>query len=312
MIKKNTAPLVWITVLHWRGKNLTRECLESLRNIEYPNYKVLLVDNGSQDDEAELLGGYDNELFSGEEQRVELLRLPENKGFSGGCNEGLTYCLERGAEFVWLVNNDATVFSDTLDRLIECAMANERSGAIGASLTNIAVDGGEPEIYGPGFIDYVNCKTDLSTPVDDKVIECDWLSGSNLLLRAQALREIGCFNDDYFLYFEDVELCARLTSGGWTCLVEPRARVRHHQGSSTFGSKQIWRYYYYARNRLLFFTGNVKMGVKFWRVARIILIHLRGCLLLPVSGKNGLLKFRGECLALRDFLSGLKGKARHL
>src|SRR5271163_2988127 len=93
------SPLIYILVLHWRGIDNTRNCLSSLRTLAYSNYKTLLVDNGSDN--------CDGQTLKTEFEEVELLRLDDNYGFSGGCNAGIDVCITRNAQFIWLLNNDA-------------------------------------------------------------------------------------------------------------------------------------------------------------------------------------------------------------
>ena len=84
-------PLVWIVILHWRGVEHTEACLESLRALSYDNYKVLLVDNGSEQK--------DGKSIQLKFPEAQLLELESNRGFSGGCNAGIEKSLENQALF---------------------------------------------------------------------------------------------------------------------------------------------------------------------------------------------------------------------
>ena len=87
-------PLSYILVLHWRGSEHTHACLTSLRELQYPNFRVVLVDNGSEN--------ADGASLASQFPEIELLRLPENKGFSGGCNAGIAYSLKHEAAYIWV------------------------------------------------------------------------------------------------------------------------------------------------------------------------------------------------------------------
>ncbi|HMP51437.1 MAG TPA: glycosyltransferase, partial [Candidatus Melainabacteria bacterium] len=117
---------VRILVLHWRGIEHTRACLTSIRSLHYDNFKVLLVDNGSEQD--------DGALLKSEFPEIDLLRLDSNRGFSGGCNAGIGYCLDDGADYIWLLNNDATVDSGTLSALVDAAESDTAAGAVSACI----------------------------------------------------------------------------------------------------------------------------------------------------------------------------------
>jgi GT2 family glycosyltransferase len=298
-------PGVCVVVLHWRGIEHTRNCLRSLRTLSYPRFEVLLVDNGSPERDGERL----QQEFS----EISLVRLPDNFGFSGGCNAGIDYGLNRDTDFIWLLNNDAVVVAATLPALVDAAIADPSAGATGAVIIE---DGDNADATasgkGCGVIDFRHAKSHLEPPTSEHVTACDWLSGSSLLLRATALRDAGKLNDRYFLYFEDVELCHRLRQHGWRCLLAPRARVQHAGYASTSGERVLWRYYYGARNRLYFFhqyaTGLTWLNCMLRLFGRL-LRHMLGT---PFLSGDKRIKLRGEYLGTRDFITGKYGKADFL
>ncbi|MGD9682081.1 MAG: glycosyltransferase family 2 protein [Candidatus Obscuribacterales bacterium] len=303
MVDENN-PLVWVLVLHWRGIEHTRACLSSLAGLTYDNYRVLLVDNGSED--------RDGETLRAEFPLVSLLTLESNRGFSGGCNAGLEYCLEQQADFIWLLNNDATAAPDSLSLLVAASDSMAKVGALSASIVERDQEGRVVSRTGRGIFDFLNAKAKLKPPAGDEVCECDWLSGASLLLRAEALRGAGLLNDDYFLYFEDVELSVRLRYAGWKLLLVPGAEIEHVDGASTGDELRAWRYYYFARNRLYFFSGHPNPAVKLFCTARVFLHLLRHCLTSPFRGQEGRVKLRAECLAVRDFLGRRTGKVEYI
>lgn len=94
-------PVVRILVLHWKGLEKTQNCLESLRTLQYRNYRVLVVDNGSDN--------HDGDQLKASFPEIDVLRLETNRGFSGGCNAGMEYCIQEGCSYIWLLNNDTLV-----------------------------------------------------------------------------------------------------------------------------------------------------------------------------------------------------------
>jgi GT2 family glycosyltransferase len=296
--------MVWIIVLHWRGSDHTKTCLTSLRNLSYGNFKTLLVDNGGPDK--------DGEAIARNFPEAALLKLEENLGFAGGANAGIDYCLKQGAKWIWLLNNDTKVDIESLSLLMDCAEKNLDAGAVGAM-----VHTGSGETYaasGRGEIDFRKAKTYLrqDVPQGQAWVECAWISGSNLLMRAEALEQVGAFDERYFLYFEDTDLCHRLRLAGWKCLLVPKAKVEHVGGASTEGALRYWRAYYYTRNRLLFFRQNVG-GIKALPAHAAIAGHLlRHALVLPARGDHGRKQLKAEFLGLCDYVNGRLGKAQCL
>lgn len=289
-------PLIYILILHWRGLEHTKNCLLSLKNLDYPNYKILLVDNGSENAEG---AGLLPEFAS-----IETLVLDKNYGFSGGCNKGMDYCIKKNADYIWLLNNDTIVPSNTLSLLVSALENDTKAGAAGACLDS---DKGKT---GKGQINYVKGKTSLKTPADQNAnVSCQWLSGSNLLLRTATIKDVGKFNDDYFLYFEDVELCARMTRAGWSCLLVPRAAIQHIDGASTKGSLAAWRNYYYARNRLYFFNAYTSGFLRILCFFNIAFHMLRRIVIWPLSSKEKKKLLEAEYLGTWHFLQNKRGQA---
>ena len=294
-------PRVMVVVLHWRGSHYTRACLASIRSLRYANFEILLVDNGSPDGSGAAIARH----FPG----ITLLSLENNRGFAGGCNAALSYSIEQGAEWVWLLNNDTKVAPDSLSLLVDRASEHTDAGALGA-----VVRTGHGEHFvssGPGQIDFIKAKTYLRSEFPDSAaaLQCQWLSGSNLLLRVDAIKQTGAFDEDYFLYFEDTDLCHRLGKRKWKCLLVPAASVEHVGGASTEGKRSYWRAYYYTRNRLLFFMKALK-GPACLPALFFISGHLvRHALALPFRGESGRNQLRAEYLGLKDYLARRFGKA---
>ncbi len=294
-------PLVWILVLHWRGIDLTRACLESVQKLTYGNRRILLVDNGSTEK--------DGENLTKEFPQISLLRLTENFGFAGGCNRGMEYCLENNAEYIWLVNNDARAAEDSLSNLVQQAVQKPQVGALsGAVVDSFAADKNRA-VAGPGTINFRSAKTKVTSAAGSDPTYSDWLHGSNLLLRATTLKEVGLFDERYFLYFEDTELCHRINLRGWKCLFVPAAMIEHLGSASTQDSRKHWRSYYYIRNRFLFFS-TYSHGVKGLPATLNMLWHVaRHALVLPFRGEHGRSQLRAELLGTRDFFEKRFGKA---
>jgi len=297
-------PLVWIVVLHYQGPDHTRACLQSLRALKYGNFNVLLIDNGSPDRSGDALAA--------EFPEFSYKRMTDNLGFAGGCNAGAQESIGRGAEWVWFLNNDAWVEPDTLSVLMSSAGKHAEAAALGAVVYTPSGDGYVPN--GGGEIDFRRGKTyerKRAEPGAD-TLPCEWLSGCNLLVNSQKFQSVRGFDEQYFLYFEDTDLCLRLRRAGWQCLLVPAARVEHAGGASTEGDRQTWRRYYYTRNRLLFFGSHLSKAQAVLPLLSIGMHLFRHVLVLPWRGAKGRRQLRAELLGLSDYVGGRFGKAECL
>src|SRR3989337_2540822 len=119
-------PLVYIVVVTWNGWPYTVRCLDSLRTLDYPSHHILTVDNGSTDDSVQQIRAAHPD--------IELTAIGQNLGFAGGANAGIHCALQRGAEYVWVLNNDVEVEPDTLTPLVEVARLRADVGIVGPSV----------------------------------------------------------------------------------------------------------------------------------------------------------------------------------
>jgi GT2 family glycosyltransferase len=213
-------PRVIILLLHWKG-DWTRACLQSLRELDYPNYQVVVVDNGCRDQSIDEVRA----LFPA----VTVLRVLVNCGYSGGNNVGIRWAQEKGSDYVWLLNNDTQVFPETLSELVTLCEENPEVGAAGSVLYEMTAPS-KVQAYGGGWVGPLGTSNHyLRRPKDGKI---DYICGASLMLRSQALERVGLLDEGYFLYWEDVDLCYRIKAGGWQLGVAERSQLLH-QGSGT-------------------------------------------------------------------------------
>jgi GT2 family glycosyltransferase len=290
-------PPVLIVILHFKGLENTRNCLRSVFKMNYPNFNVLVIDNGTGNEDSKNLIKEFNKLF--------WTPLSDNEGFAGGCNAGISFGIQNDYKYIWLLNNDTTVENSTLSQLVEVSEQQSKVGAANAAILNTVTNEVEP---GRGIIDFTSGKTKLKDSVNAEFIDCDWLAASNLLVSAEALKEVGAFDERYFLYFEDVELCHRLKLGGWKCLHVPKAHITHIGGASTEGELKHWRSYYYTRNRLLFFQTYANFSQRMAAFAAIWMHLIRHCVSLTMKGDEGSKQLQAEIAGAQDFIATRYGK----
>jgi GT2 family glycosyltransferase len=212
-------PLVGVVVLNYRGAADTVRCLDALAAVE-PGPVVVVVDNASGDGSVEHIRAAAPD--------VELVVNDANLGFAGGCNAGIERLRASGVELVWLLNNDTTVEPSTLQAMVDVAAADDRIGAVGSVIYDMA----EPDrvlTWGGGRVGrHTGFTRDARSPHD----RIDYLTGASVLLRLAALDDVGGLDPRFFFTWEDVDLGLRLTDSGRRLAVAERSRVWHRWGGS--------------------------------------------------------------------------------
>jgi GT2 family glycosyltransferase len=236
---------VWVLVLNWNNAKVTNECLASLQGLEYDNFKVIVLDNGSTDGSVECI----RERFP----ELEIRELGANLGFAGGNNAGIRAALARGAEYVWLLNNDTTVDPKALRAMVGRAEADRRIGAVGSAIYYAA----EPErlqVWGGGYVNFwLGRSRHFLNPVPDEKIQ--FLTGASLLLRRSVLESVGLLDEGFFLYWEDGDYCFRMRHAGWRLAVAGDSMVWHKE-TATAGKKSVFLDTNFNKSAVRFFRAN--------------------------------------------------------
>ena len=242
------SPKVSIVILNWNSYDVTAECLRSLRKVEYPEHEIVLVDNGSQDGSAERL--------QAEFPEVRVLRNAQNLGFPGGNNVGIRDALERGTDYLLLLNNDTIVSADFLTRLVSVAEAGSAVGLVNPKIYFLEPPdrlwhGGAryrswwsfPKIVGVG-------KQDDGSYGDTK--EVPFTTGCALLIKSEVLRKVGLLAEEYFLGFEDLDFSLRARRAGYKTIYAGNAAIWHRSAYVTQKNlgKPVKDFYYF-RNTVL-------------------------------------------------------------
>jgi GT2 family glycosyltransferase len=270
-------PLVLIVMLNWNSAEETRAALDSVLNMSYANFRVLIVDNASRD-------GSNIELREFTNDRVELLESPINTGYTGGCNLGLGHGLELGADYVWLLNNDAVTRPETLSSLVTLAESDDRIGLVTPRIA--ALD--EDRITYAGGV--ISPKRHIYNETNDPVVAAEWekeypdaglVIGTAMLVRTEVIRRIGVLDTSFFAYFEDIDYSARSAAAGFRNVVDPNSVVRHFEKNRNTKPLEIKPHYWYymARNES-----------RFWRKH----LGLAGGLKLMWHSCNGFLRHRNR------------------
>jgi len=246
------APRVAALLLNWRRADLTLACLDDLLQAVQEPIAVLVIDNGSgpaaQQGLLALRGAV--AALAGGLHTVELLELPDNLGFAGGMNRGLAWAAARGCDATLVLNNDLRLPPGFLAPLRELLRHDPRVVAIGPTVLHpdgtVWAEGGELAC-GPNAL-RLRRHGQAPTPADQGPVAVPFLPCACVLFSTQALVEVGGFDEDYFMYWEDVDLCDRLAARGGRIVWLPWVRVVHASGQSSGGGRSPLRKFLMANN----------------------------------------------------------------
>jgi len=328
---RSKSPRVAIVVLNWNNWTDTIECLASLRNLEFRNWTLFVVDNGSQNNSKEQIkdwartrgtrvisldlkeASFPVNVRSGSEMNDSVIRpffllgLEQNLGYAGGNNVAIAAALSMDFDYIWILNNDTIVASDSLTELVKCAEKDGSVGLVASQMVHAMDD--QP------FPPKEQC-------FEDRCVESLSVGGGSILFRANCIRDIGLIDEQYFCYYEDFDMSFRARHKGWKLFRNYRSVVFHKWGSAAGSRRTVKRFlwkkvvrigwegflipgYYEARNGLYFYKKNRPFLFLLYAIARTLHLFLQ--IVLYDDHKWGRLKIiaRGTW----DGLIGRMGKA---
>lgn len=341
-------PLVSIIVLNYNSWRDTITCLESVFNIDYENYFVVVLDNGSNDDSVEYIRKwaagvleynmefpdhsyfktqneigkpidfceYERKEFSYDEKKTDLcceeifilkstiskskeskLILIDNKnnlGYAGGNNVGIRYSLRYlNVDYVMILNNDTVVAPNILKKLVEVFSIKENVGLCGpleypyVKPFDVQSAGGEFGLYTGYHKKIKNASNRIET--------VDWVCGSCILIRREAIFEVGYFDERFFAYVEEVDYAYRMKKSGYKVCLTPKTSIWHKGG---IGTSELY-YFYAVRNRLLFALKHLNI----YQLTIFLPIHLVKWFFFPFVKdfkKNRRINFSKKIYAIKD------------
>jgi GT2 family glycosyltransferase len=257
-------PLVYIIVLNWNKYKDTITCLESLFQLDYLNYHIVICDNDSQDNSVEKICEWANdtkvslkcivynsnsiECFSTnplspvfDSSELTLIQTGGNLGFAGGNNVGIRYALlNNECQYVWILNNDTLVMPEALSALVERSQQDSKIGICGSKLlydddkNKVQAWGGATYNKWTGVAKRLGCGQSLDTVVDVQFVEetIDYVVGASMLVSVKFIKEIGLMNDEYFLYYEEIDWSSR-AKHRYSLAYADKSIIYHQEGGST-------------------------------------------------------------------------------
>jgi GT2 family glycosyltransferase len=242
-------PKVAIVVLNWNGYHLTKACVESLERITWPNYEIIIVDNGSTDGSAPKLRA--------EFSCHTVIVNEANLGFARGCNVGLRHALAEQADYVLLVNNDSTVERSFLEPAVELMESDPAAGLVTGKIyfqddpSRIWYAGGKsslirghPLMIGRGQLDRGQF---------DHRREIEFATGALMLIRSAVIRAVGLLPEEYFFGEEDWDYCTAIRRRGYRLYYVPQF-VIHHKPHGSHSCRDAKYVYSFHRGRLMFLS----------------------------------------------------------
>lgn len=245
------APKVAALLLNWRRADLTRRCLGDLLAVVDVPLHVLVIDNGSGDDEiAALRRDVKAANAAAGAHRVELAALPDNRGFTGGMNHGIAWAATKGLEHVLVLNNDLRLPKDFLAPLVATLANDPTVAAVGPTVLHpdgtVWAQGGRLGFAPNGLVLGDHGRAPAPRELGPQAVA--FLPCACVLFRTKDLAAIGGFDDAYFMYWEDVDLCERLRARGGAIVWLPWVRVEHAAGQSSGGGRSPLRKFLMACN----------------------------------------------------------------
>lgn len=284
-------PIVYILILNWNGWQDTILCLESILNLNYLSYRIVVIDNGSTDESISKLNDwssgklesnmynlknkpvqcliYDRTIAEAGgivEQELKINTLPSNQyfiliksgtnlGYAGGNNIGIRYALKREVNYIWILNNDTIVEPDALQFLVDAMYSSENIGMVGS----LILYANNPKIiwFAGGSINpWWGCSKHKGmgrniVNTTFNICESDYLAGCSFLIRSAMIKQIGLMDESYFLYYEDTDWSIRARHAGWIILFNPSSKIYHKVSSKTL-FRSPFQDYYLVRNMIKF------------------------------------------------------------
>jgi GT2 family glycosyltransferase len=263
---KSSQLTVFVIVLNYNGKNTLNSCLSSVYQSTYPKFEVVVVDNDSQD------GSF--ELAKKDFARAHFIKNPSNIGFARGNNIGIRFALEKFADYVFLLNNDAILKKETLSQLVELATKNKFPGIINP----LILKADQSVWFAGGTIDWLRMKTShLTKTFSDNQYATEYCTGCAMLIDKEVFKKIGLFDERYFLYYEDADFSVRAQKAGFELSVCPSAKVFHFEQSNRKNDLKI---YWLVLSGLLFFFLNTDFFQKIWLFGYVWLRKLKNLYLV--------------------------------
>lgn len=288
-------PFFSILMINYKGLKHLKECLPSLKNQTFKDFEIIFVDNDSNDQSVAWVQNFlDQNKISG-----KTMNSGANHGFAGGNNFGLPHC---HGEWIFFLNNDTWLPPDTFQNLVNGIQAHPNGRVFGPQMVQLAhpelVDSAGDTLYtsGPSFQSYGES---ILLPQFQGDYNITSVCAGAAIYHSSVLSEIGWFDEDFWLIFEDVDLSLRAQNAGYQIMMLSKAKI-HHKGSASIGKTSNMALYYGTRNIHW-------VRIKNYPTSTLIkyALYVGFCNLFAIKGAfirgQGFLWFKAKCDALKMY-----------
>ncbi len=242
-------PLAFIIVLNWNGRHHLQDCLSSLSSLDYPSYKILLVDNNSRDESVLFVKS--NYLH------VNIIQNDRNLGFAEGNNIGIRYALSQGAEYIILLNNDTRVEPDFLTHFIQRGEEKKEVGVLGGKVLMFS----NPRIINSTGVNLNQFAYGWDRDFGEEVLRIDRdrgevlaVTGCLMAIKREVFGKIGFLDSKFFAYYEDVDFCIRVWKyTPFRVEYVPESIIYHKFSASVSGESYFKKYLMFKNQYRIFF-----------------------------------------------------------
>jgi len=247
-VKDKENIILSVILVNYNGKDYISKCLDSIKeSIQGIKSEIIVVDNHSTDGSAEIL--------QKNHPDIRLLRNHKNLGFSKANNQGLR---ASSGNYILIINPDTRLYSNSIKKLLAEIKKSPDIGGVGPALINNKKDvqvsfGGRVNFFSEALKKtFLNRFYKYQLKKNGKKRDVEWLSAACFMSTQEVLKKAGMFDEKFFLYFEDIDLCKRIRKEGWRLVYQPEAKVFHEGGASTKKRKLNSRFYY-RKSQLYFY-----------------------------------------------------------
>ena len=261
-MRQRVMPKVAVQIPAWNQCEELVDCLNSLKKVKYPNLEVIVINNGEDNT---------SEVVKRDFKWVTLIEEGIDLGFCRANNIGFRYCLKKKFDYILLLNGDTKIFSETIEKLLN-VMQNDPSIAIAGAknilMENPAYMWGQygKVTWGPMLVSTAGrFKPDLH--LSQPPVDVDWVICNGCMIRCSVLKEIGLFDENYWMSDEDVEWSFRARRNGYRTIYVDSAAILHKGSSSTNvkNKTKVFSYgYFLGRNPILFAKKYAGLHQKVW------------------------------------------------
>ncbi len=298
-----TRPLVSVLVLNWNGERVIRQSLTSIRNLQWQQKEVIVIDNNSTDSSIEIIRR--------EFPEFNVIRNKKNLGFAAGMNEGIK---KSKGELILLYNNDAVAHPYSLSILAKRALSHNSIGMVGGLIfyyepNNVIWSRGGmfDLITGAIWSEGLGQKpTEVDAAQHAPIVDIDYLSGCVLLIKREVIEKIGLLDEDFFMAGDDLDLCLRARRAGYRCVLDSSAKI-WHIGSHSL--RQVPLQSYFEREKADFLTILLYVPIPLLFSAlffQLVIMPYAELLLFRQSGIRMNARLRARVVAFEENLRILK------